>query len=256
MIFDFGHICMELSTKIKEQLSLKSLHICTDQHMQIGGSGALQTIAAARAGARIAKTGIIGNDVFAEKILQTFRREGILTQHLLKTEKSTDIDQKITDTAGKAIKIQSTGANTNITPPAFNNNIYNERNLIILHEEMGEEFNMTALDEITNSGSRSIMSFQTPDAKTDKYLPHIDIAVISGNQIPSGKHTSDKIIHAEENGFDCFCGTLAACLQANLTLEKAVTYAKHAQRLYQESEKEGYAALPYLGDIEEQMKSA
>ncbi len=253
MILDFGYVCMEIGVKISRPIQIGKHIKAEETTLQIGGSGAIQTIAAARAGARISIIGTIGNDLFAENIKTVFRREGIITSSILKTNTSTPISQKITDLSGKTTTIENKAGTLTMPTNQSATNMFNERNLILLHDNMNTEQNLEILGRAKNAGCKIIMSFQTENHINKDLLNNLDVAIISeGLAIP--KSDNCHITPAAQNGFDCFCGTFAACIQAGLKLTRAHEYAAHAQTLYQENENSGYAARPYLTDIEKRVK--
>lgn len=77
-----------------------------------GGKGANQAVAAARLGAEVIMVGKVGNDAFAETLLQSLRQEGINTDHVGRT---TDCG------SGTAvIQVEDSGQNSIVVIPGAN----------------------------------------------------------------------------------------------------------------------------------------
>jgi ribokinase len=82
-----------------------------------GGKGSNQAVAAARAGARVAFIGKVGNDAFGELARLTYRREGIDAQYLLSSDRPTGAAAIIVDAkTGENAIIVAPGACLDLKP--------------------------------------------------------------------------------------------------------------------------------------------
>jgi sugar/nucleoside kinase (ribokinase family) len=252
MILDFGYVCMELHTSLPEDLQANHHQPATKTTLQVGGHAGLQSIAAARAGARVSLISALSNDLMSKTITDTLRREGIISSAMAYSEKSTGITQIIKSGRDNVTAIETTGAHEEIKADQIAKTVLVPRHLVLLHDDVAHNENEQVLGRTKESGAKSIMSFKK--APESSLLEILDIALICGNKDISTT-SSCQIISVKEDGFDCFCGTFAACIQAGYKIDKAMLYANCAQTLYSESPHEGYAALPYLGDIQERIKA-
>lgn len=257
MILDFGYICMELRTSLNKALSGDKTQYAQEHIFQIGGHAAIQSIAAARAGARVSLVSALATDTLSENITKILRREGIITSAMANSDHPTGLRQIISDCT-KTYEINIQGAHTNITPDQIADTMLNERHLIILHDEVPKEFNINILERAKKYGAKTLMSFQSDPKEEqlfDEFIKLLDIVIVKQDisaPIPAKEREKNAchIITTSPKGFDCYCGTYAACIQAGLTRSVADNYARIAQDLYAKSDKSGYAALPYLGDIQ------
>ncbi len=251
MILDFGYVCVEMHTFLSEDLKEGQNISARESILQIGGHAGLQSIAAARAGARVSLIGALANDQLSKTISDTLRREGIITSAMAQSEKQTGVNQTIISPNGSKTSFSTMGAHNDIYADQITKTILAPRHLILLHDDVPDEDNMKVIKHAKEHGAKCIMTFN--ESPSEEILKNLDIAIISsGVGIDENSHSN--VIHANSNGFDCFCGTFAACYQAQYTIARSIEYATCAQKLYSESAYVGYAALPYLGDIENIIK--
>jgi ribokinase len=84
--------------------------------MVLGGKGANQALAAARAGSHVSLVGCVGDDVFSELVLGTLARENIDTSHVLKTEGPTGIAHIRVDASAENDIVMIPLANARLSP--------------------------------------------------------------------------------------------------------------------------------------------
>ena len=70
-----------------------------DFKMGCGGKGANQAVAAAKLGAKVLMLTRVGNDVFADNTIENFRKHGIDTRYILKSEASSGVAPIFVDRA-------------------------------------------------------------------------------------------------------------------------------------------------------------
>ena len=84
--------------------------------MVAGGKGANQAVAAARLGAHVTLVAKVGDDIFGRQAIENFKKEGILTDHiLLDPENATGVALSLVDEAGENCISVAPGANFAIT---------------------------------------------------------------------------------------------------------------------------------------------
>jgi ribokinase len=85
--------------------------------MAAGGKGANQAVAAARLGAEVTLLAKVGRDVFGDQAIENFRREGIITDGILRdAENATGVALILVDDAGENLISVASGANYALTP--------------------------------------------------------------------------------------------------------------------------------------------
>ena len=85
--------------------------------MAAGGKGANQAVAAARLGAEVTLVAKVGQDMFGDQAIENFRKEGILTDFLLRDAGSaTGVALILVDEKGENLISVASGANHALTP--------------------------------------------------------------------------------------------------------------------------------------------
>jgi ribokinase len=84
--------------------------------MVLGGKGANQALAAARAGSQVSLVGCVGDDAFSGLVLGTLAEEKIDTQHVLKTEGPTGIAHIRVDASAENDIVMIPLANSRLSP--------------------------------------------------------------------------------------------------------------------------------------------
>lgn len=87
-----------------------------DFKMGCGGKGANQAIAAARLGAQVLMLTRVGNDIFADNTIDNFRKNGIDTRYILKSDASSGVAPIFVDPESRNSIIIVKGANNLLSP--------------------------------------------------------------------------------------------------------------------------------------------
>jgi ribokinase len=88
-----------------------------DLHMIPGGKGANQAYASARLGAEVAMIGRVGDDTFGEQLINSLKKTGVETQHIIHdSDASTGIALIVVEEGGQNSIVVSSGANGHVTP--------------------------------------------------------------------------------------------------------------------------------------------
>ncbi len=231
MIIIYGHLCIETLSRIEAPLEVNAQNKTLHSHTSAGGSAFLQSVSAARCGAKIAVIGSIGSDIFGDIISTALRREGILSSGVAKTDETTGTISKIIEPTGSITTLSSIGANALTNTDQIAEHTLNERALLVLQDDIPIE-DQAELVALTKSRGGRVMLCLKSDA------PY------SGND-------TDIILQKEKisGDFDTYCGTYAACIQAGMDNTNSHSYAKTAARITS-SRLGGYGSLPYLHEIE------
>ncbi len=249
MLVNFGYLCIKLQTNLANTLAFPCEITAKESNIRAGGSAINQVIAAARSGAKTSAIGIIGNDLFGKTIIETLRREGIQTSGIAKHDAPTGIINSITDNNGKTASILMTGANEHISADQISDNVLNERTILMLHSNIPASINLSALKRAKDKGAITFISITSNNNITSELFEYLDIAVTKeGITTPSDIKTKILKTNHENIALDSFCGSLAACIQAGLTLTRAVEHANSAATISASKEE-----IPYLDDIKDNM---
>lgn len=239
MIIIFGNISLSINSSISTALSFEKENHTSHNTTNIGGHAALQAIAASRAGAKTSLCGTIGNDIFGKTILNTLRREGINTASIALSEKE-PTGQKITVAcqSTQPLIINTLGANKYSNSTQLPSKVFNERTLLLLQDEIPHKTNIEITKRAQSNGGKVIITLTNTEKENSELIELADMVIDKEN--------------VKAQGFNCFCGTLAACLQAGMEQDMATHYAQTAGTLAAKKGG-GYDSLPYLDDIEKNL---
>jgi ribokinase len=85
--------------------------------MAAGGKGANQAVAAARLGAEVTLVAKVGRDIFGDQAIENYRREGIVTDCILRdADAATGVALILVDNRGENLISVASGANFALTP--------------------------------------------------------------------------------------------------------------------------------------------
>ncbi len=283
MIVSFGHICMDIQTNITSPLKPEACHNSTQNIIEIGGASALQAIAAARCGAKTALRGKIGNDLFSDQILTILRREGIQHNALIREDSPTPIATTIAYPSHLPTTIKPSKLTLDNPDDLIPDTSLHARTLLLLNHETPADILDSLLTRAQNSEAKSILCIEHKDTLPFELISKADLVIFgfptddkadlpesyilydreglrscfigkANTQVnlTSNKHTEQNTLHPSGT-FDIFCGFVASCLQAGLTIEKAADYGLHAAHIAAQTSGT-YRAMPYLDDVRKEME--
>ncbi|MEM7651209.1 MAG: PfkB family carbohydrate kinase [Pseudomonadota bacterium] len=288
MIIVYGSIMQLIRIESDPDQRFEQFEFTKHYKNSVGGKAALQAVAAAKAGAKIAICGKMGDDELAKHILARLRKHGVITSAVGKTE---------TIQTGTAIRLEheertiiALGANTRASAEQLPNSVLHHDTILMLQTELDAENNSELLERAKEQGATTILNISPKFQVSQEDLKNVDYAILSikhkdkwsriaGPLTENGQLTtificpygdvevltrgkssllpeiqSDKLNWAYPEAFeDVFCGTFAAGLYAGQPLPKVLTRAHMAAALCA-SKPGGYDTLPYSGEVDEGLK--
>ncbi len=306
MLIVFGAICQDTYLELEDFPENERPAFASHYTTSRGGKASNQALAAARAGAKTALVGKVGDDPLSKAHLEALRREGVLTSGSAKSEQTLGTRLYIRNAQGQQKVIIALGASEEISPDQVPDDILKKENFLLLQTEISMEANVTLLERAKKCGATTLMNLSPSVDFSQKALNNLDYLII--NQIEAtqladkldlktntccNNGTRDcylKIAHAlskqgnltciitqgakgciaytknhqkwrvkaldiEEivdrtGAQDAYCGTLAACLYAQMTLPRAMKRASIAASLAC-TKQGGQNTLPFMADIDE-----
>ena len=288
MIFVFGTILQLIRVETDESQVYEQFEFAKNYKNSVGGKGALQALAAARAGAKTAIVGKTGDDELAKHILLRLRKHGVITSGVAKAEKiqtGTSIRLEHEDRT-----IIALGANTNASHEQIPEDVLSDRHIVLLQTELGQEENSKILATAKEKGATTILNASPRFRIPDDDISNIDYVIASsrhkekwvriidpesmqklttvfispdgtvelymkGAITPLPQIKTDKLHWKYPEGYeDTFCGTFAAGLYAKLPLDKVLLRAYIAAAITA-SQPGGYDTIPYSDAVNEQVKT-
>ncbi|GAX61999.1 sugar kinase [Candidatus Scalindua japonica] len=168
-----------------------------------GGKGANQAYASARLGAEVAMIGRVGGDTFGEQMINSLKKAGVDTQHIIhETDASTGVALIVVEEGGQNSIVVSSGANSRITPSDISQAeaVIRSANLILLQLEIPLPAVVKAAQCARHHGVKVILNPAPAQhlptellSLTDILIPNeTETAILSGYDVG----TEDEIRHA------------------------------------------------------------
>ena len=148
--------------------------------MVLGGKGANQALAAARAGSQVSLVGCVGDDAFSGLVLGTLAEEKIDTQHVLKTQGPTGIAHIRVDASAENDIVMIPLANSRLSPEHIRRSLgrtAHPAGVALIQLEIPHE---SALEAARQCKARGITVILDPapapaEALDADFWPHVDI---------------------------------------------------------------------------------
>ncbi|MET4135138.1 ribokinase [Pseudarthrobacter sp. PvP090] len=148
--------------------------------MVLGGKGANQALAAARAGSQVSLIGCVGNDGFSELVLGTLAGEQIDTTHVMRTEGPTGIAHIRVDASAENDIVMIPLANSRLSPAHIRESLSGstcQAGVALIQLEIPHESALEAARACKARGVTVILDpAPAPAAALDEdFWPHVDI---------------------------------------------------------------------------------
>ncbi|HPD83541.1 MAG TPA: ribokinase [Alphaproteobacteria bacterium] len=182
MIIVFGSINMDLSIKVKRLPEEGETILSPSYIMAPGGKGANQAMAAARAGAKTAIIGKIGDDGAGVRILQHLKRNEVITSGVAISEDyPTGMAMVAKEAGAKKRTILASGANAEVNAEQAPEDIFHDKNLLLVQMEVPMEQNAIVMKNAKNKGAKVIMNLAPALTVPKNLLSLVDYLIV--NQI-------------------------------------------------------------------------
>lgn len=289
MIFVFGSVLQLIRVETDADNSIAPYEFAKHYKNSVGGKGALQSLAAAKTGAKTAIVSRTGDDELSKHILFRLRKHGVVTSGVAKDDNMQ---------TGTSVRLEhehrtiiALGANTGALAEQVPVESLSEKSVVLMQTELGTEQNSKLLQMARENGAKTILNASPRFEFSEDDLPNIDYMIVGLNNKDkweeqvgakeSAKHiitifispkgeielnmrgTTSPIPKAKLEGLDwkypesyedAFCGTFAAGLYDGLPMDKILLRAHIASALTA-SRSGGYDTIPYSDEVEETLKA-
>ncbi len=158
MILVFGSINIDFVFRT-QALPREGETVLTDGMLLVpGGKGANQAVAAARAGARVAMVGCIGQDAMAEPATAGLRGAGVDLQHLRRSERPTGCAAIVVDAAGRNHITVASGANLDTADGMVADALLGPGTTLLLQNEVDAEANLALARRARSRGGSVLLN--------------------------------------------------------------------------------------------------
>lgn len=171
MIIVFGSLNIDLVMPVHHFPAPGETVLCaTDYLSRPGGKGANQAVAAARAGAKVAMVGKVGDDSFGRRCVSNLKNSGIWASGIGVSERPTGCATIAVDGQGENIVMVASGANMEATADQVPDEILIPKNTVLTQLEVTPTETFWVITRAHDRGCHTILNAAP--------IAHFDIAVL------------------------------------------------------------------------------
>lgn len=179
MIVCLGSVNNDLFFQIPKLLPAGQINV-TDSHVvTLGGKGANQAAAAARAGAEVRFFGCVGKDAVANDLIHSLHSIGISTQGILRKDLPSGTAAIIVDGNGDHINVYSKGANNEVKAEQVPAELLNSKTLVLLQGDISMRENEILLQRASQSGAKTLLNLGPPAFISPAALKYVDYLLLN-----------------------------------------------------------------------------
>lgn len=180
MIVVFGAINIDLNMRLRHFPGAGETVLTPSYSWTPGGKGMNQAIAAARAGAKVAMVGCVGDDGFGTRALNALKRDGVLASGVLVVDDMpTGCASVMVDKSGENRIIVAIGANAAAIPEQLPDDILGPGNMLLMQMELDEAVNWEVLKRASELGATTILNLAPARSLPMDALGHLDYLILN-----------------------------------------------------------------------------
>lgn len=183
MLVVFGSINMDMVVQPDHLPKPGETVLCPDYQLFPGGKGANQALAAARIGVRVALVGCVGGDAYARQVLDTIRRQGVMTSGVAQSDRPTGCAMVFRERGGRNLRIVASGANNDTTSDQVPDEILREGNMILVQTEVPDAEVFDLIRRAHAHGVRVILNLAPVVPLPDDILPMVSVLVVNDIEV-------------------------------------------------------------------------
>lgn len=154
-------------------------------HQTFGGKGANQAVGAARSGGDVTFVSCLGDDSFAEAVIESFKEDGINTKHILIKEKvATGTALIMIDKAGENCITVAPGANYELLPEHIDaiDSVLKEASFILLQCEIHPATLSYVIDKAWELGVKTILNLAPARDLLPEQLAKLHLLIVNESE--------------------------------------------------------------------------
>ncbi len=242
-----------------------------DLHIEPGGKGANQAVAAARDGAQVVFAGAVGRDVLAEAALALLRETGIDLARVQRRDGATGCASICVDPEGRNLIAVASGANLGASQGSIEDALLGPGTTVLLQNECAADQTAALIARARAARCRIVLNLAPAGPLPQSVLRQIDVLVVNEDEadwlatrLATGSHAVslhaalgvDVVVTLGERGLqaearagrfrldaravtvvdttgagDCFTGVLASALDRGASFQSALRRANAAAAL-------------------------
>ncbi|MBN8522162.1 MAG: ribokinase [Alphaproteobacteria bacterium] len=186
MIIVFGSLNMDMHMGVNRFPQVGETILSFDYDMSPGGKGGNQALAAARWGVRTAMVGKIGDDGYGVRILNSLRRNEVMTSGIAKSDTlPTGLAMVVTDQGGQNQMIVASGANSELSAEQVPDEILKPGNYVLFQMEVPLIQNIEVMVRAHKRGAKTVLNLAPAIKIPKEALPYIDYLIL--NELEAGQ---------------------------------------------------------------------
>ncbi len=180
MIIVFGSLNIDLVMPVNNFPKPGETVLCsTDYLSRPGGKGANQAVAAAKAGAKSALVGKVGDDSFGRRCINNLKQLGVWTSGIGVSERPTGCATIAVDMRGENFVMVAPGANLDATSDQMPDEVFTDKNIILTQLEVLPEQTFSVLERAYAKNATTILNASPAGEIPLEVLRHIDYVIVN-----------------------------------------------------------------------------
>ena len=180
MIVVFGSMNIDIVMPVAHFPKPGETVLCTADYLsREGGKGANQAIAAARAGAKVAMAGKVGDDGFGRRSVNNLKTQGVWTTAIGISDRPTGCATIAVNMKGSNMIMVAPGANMDATNDQLPDEVFNDKNIILCQLEASPRETLLVLERAKNKGATTILNASPGHMVTAGDLPQVDYVIVN-----------------------------------------------------------------------------
>lgn len=179
MIVVFGSVNVDVEMRVERLPKPGETLLCRDYLMTQGGKGANQACAAARAGAEVKLFGKVGNDGFADWVLEQVNEAGVDVAGVAVAEQHTGLANIMVDASGENSITVGAGANQDANADQVPDSVLGSDTLLCMQMEVQEAQNWRLIERAKNTGARIMLNVAPAGMVPESALKEVDILLVN-----------------------------------------------------------------------------
>ena len=182
MIVVFGSLNLDLVFRVEALPSPGETRLCPGYDSAVGGKGANQAAAAARAGGDCRMVGCIGADGFGDRVARELAACGVDIDGVARVGRPTGCAAVIVDANGENQIAVASGANLEARAEAVADDWLRAASTLLLQLEVPAEENWRLLQRARERGLRVVLNAAPAATIPAKVARHIDVLVVNEHE--------------------------------------------------------------------------
>jgi ribokinase len=182
MILVFGSLNADLFFNVNNLPKRGETVLCSEYKFQPGGKGANQAVAAASLGGHVEMIGSVGDDIFANPVIDTLQKSNVGVSGIIQRQGNTGTACVMVENGGENQIVVASGANLKTTSDQVSDAQLNENTILILQMEVPIAEIRKVICRARNAGCRIILNLAPALKVDDDVLKLCDYLILNAGE--------------------------------------------------------------------------